>query len=105
MHVFPYSIRPGTPAAKMENQIDKKVKKERAAKASAIANEMSESFANAQIGMALRVLFETETDGVSRGHSENYLEVEVLETGLHGKVLNVQVTDTKNCILRGQLIK
>ncbi len=105
MHVFPYSIRPGTPAAKMENQIDKKTKKERAAKASAIANEMSESFAKAQIGTTLSVLFETETDGISRGHSENYLEVEVLETGLHGKVLNVQVLDTKNCILRGQLIK
>lgn len=104
MHIFPYSIRPGTPAAKMENQIDKKVKKERAARASALANEMSESFAKAQKGKTLSILFETESDGISRGHSENYLEVEVNETGLHGKVLDVQITNATNCILYGKLI-
>ncbi|MBQ8830627.1 MAG: tRNA (N(6)-L-threonylcarbamoyladenosine(37)-C(2))-methylthiotransferase MtaB [Oscillospiraceae bacterium] len=105
MHVFPYSIRPGTPAAKMENQIDKKVKKERSAKASAVADRMSEDFARAQIGKTLSVLFETEGNGISRGHSENYLEVDVAGTGLHGKIVNVQVLDTKNCILQGQLLK
>ena len=105
MHVFPYSIRPGTPAAKMENQLDKRTKKERSAKAASIAENMSVNFANTQIGKTLSVLFETESDGISRGHSENYLEVEVSETDLHGKVLDVRITDTKSCILCGEIIK
>lgn len=102
MHVFPYSIRPGTPAAIMPDQIDKKVKKERASRASAVAKEMSERFAAEQIGKTLSVLFETEENGYSYGHSENYLEVSVLGTGLHGKVMNIQITDKKGCIICGE---
>lgn len=102
MHVFPYSIRPGTPAAVMPDQIDKKVKKERASRASAVAKEMSERFAAEQIGKTLSVLFETEENGYSYGHSENYLEVSVLGTGLHGKVMNIQITDKKGCIICGE---
>lgn len=103
MHIFPYSIRPGTPAAVMPNQIDKSVKKERSAKASALANMMSECFAKAQIGKTLRVLFETESDGVCRGHSENYIEVEVSASKLRGKVINVQITGQKSGILCGEI--
>lgn len=104
MHVFPYSIRPGTPAAKMPDQIDKKVKKARAARASAVADIMSQEFAKLQIGKTLSVLFETESDGISRGHSENYLEVEVEGTLLHGKVLNVQIISNKNNKIYGKII-
>ena len=104
MHVFPYSIRPGTPAAKMPDQIDKKVKKARAARAITIADEMSEEFSKAQIGKTLSVLFETEADGVSHGHSENYLEVEVKGTGLRGTVANVQIIGNKNNKNYGKII-
>lgn len=103
MHIFPYSIRPGTPAAVMPNQIDKSVKKERSARATALSNFMSERFAKAQIGRIHSVLFETESNGVCRGHSENYMEVEVSATKLHGKVMNVQITGQNNGILCGEI--
>ncbi len=91
MHIFPYSVRPGTPAAAME-QIPRAVKHERARRAIGIAQEMHADFARAQIGKTLSVLFEEPEDGVQQGHSENYLPVRVkTEKPLHGCVLPVVI--------------
>ena len=49
MHIFPYSIRPGTPAAKME-QVAKSVKEERAARAAAVAEEMRKAYLEGCVG-------------------------------------------------------
>ncbi len=104
MHVFPYSIRPGTPAADMPGQIEKAVKQERAVRASQAARTMAEAFADGQLGQTLQVLFETEKDGLWHGHSENYLEVAAPGEGLHGRVLTVEITGRKGTQLLGQLV-
>ena len=103
MHVFPYSVRPGTPAAVMPDQTDKKTKKDRAAVISRAARQMTEAFLSRQIGKTLSVLFETEKDGVCFGHSENYAEVAVNGSGLHGKVIEVQIIDKKSGILCAEM--
>jgi len=103
MHIFPYSVRPGTPAAKME-QLTQKVKTERAARAIAAAEEMEKRYLQAQLGRTLTVIFETERDGVSRGHSENYVEVAVEEQGLRGLVKNVKITGLDGKILVGSVL-
>lgn len=103
MHVFPYSVRPGTPAAKME-QLPQKVKTERAARAIATAEEMELAYLRAQLGRTLTVIFETEKDGVSRGHSENYVEVSTAEAGLRGLVKNVKITGLEGKMLVGSVI-
>ena len=77
MHIFPFSSRPGTPAAEMPNQIDKSVKRERARLAADLAAEMAQSFKLSQIGKTVGVLFERESNGIWLGHSENYLEIAV----------------------------
>ncbi|MBR6951742.1 MAG: tRNA (N(6)-L-threonylcarbamoyladenosine(37)-C(2))-methylthiotransferase MtaB [Oscillospiraceae bacterium] len=103
MHVFPYSQRPGTPAASMPEQVPKAEKQRRAALAADAGREMAAAFAEVQKGRTLRVLFETEKDGFWYGHSENYLETAVKGAGLRGRVLDVRVTGASGALLSGQL--
>lgn len=105
MHIFPYSKRDGTPAAKMQDQILKSVKEERVAKASAIAREMRANYLAAQVGNTCEVLFEEQENGYWQGHSENYILVRVeCDNDLKNKVLAVKIEKTENDFLTGILI-
>ena len=74
MHVFPYSIRKGTPAAKME-QVDKKVALERASRLREKAQQLRSSFLSSMIGSTAQVLVEEKTDGFMTGFTSNYIKV------------------------------
>ncbi|MBQ9458357.1 MAG: tRNA (N(6)-L-threonylcarbamoyladenosine(37)-C(2))-methylthiotransferase MtaB [Oscillospiraceae bacterium] len=90
MHIFPYSIRPGTRAAEMA-QIEKHVKEERAARAAEAARAMKERYLARCVGKSFPVLFEgAETSG-SAGHAPNYTEVFVETPGLQNRVLPVRI--------------
>ena len=91
MHVFPYSIRPGTKAAEMK-QVDMPVREERAARASAVAEQMHRAYLERCIGKTFEVLFEQDKNGHSVGHAMNYMEVRVEESGLHNQVRHVKIT-------------
>jgi threonylcarbamoyladenosine tRNA methylthiotransferase MtaB len=76
MHVFRYSARPGTPAARMVGQVDARTKKRRAAEALALAAEARAGFAARQLGREMRVLFERPLpDGRWLGHAESHVPV------------------------------
>jgi threonylcarbamoyladenosine tRNA methylthiotransferase MtaB len=76
IHVFRYSARPGTPAARMVGQVDAQTKKRRANEALVLAAEARRRFAARQIGRELRVLFERRAaDGRWLGHAENHVQV------------------------------
>lgn len=77
IHVFPYSLRKGTKAAAMPDQVPETVKKERAALLAAEAERLHRAFCEKQIGKTHRVLFETAENGFACGHTENYLYVKV----------------------------
>ena len=102
MHIFPYSIRPGTPAAEME-QIPKAVKEERAARAAAAAAAMHEAYLSGCAGQVLEVLFEQPSDGLYLGHAPNYMTVAVQGSGLHNQTLPVKITAVKDGVLLGTL--
>lgn len=102
MHVFPYSIRPGTKAAEMR-QIDMPVREERAARASAVAKTMHEAYLACCVGRIFPVLFERDRKGGSAGHAPNYMEVSVAQEGLHNQVKNVKITAVDGGSLRGEL--
>lgn len=91
MHVFPYSIRPGTKAAEMK-QVNMPVREERAARASAVAEQMHRAYLERCIGKTFEVLFEQDKNGHSVGHAMNYMEVRVEESGLHNQVRRVKIT-------------
>lgn len=63
IHVFRYSPRKGTRAAKMEGQVSEKVKKERAKKIRELSRKMAAEYAKKFIGKKLQVLFERKKDG------------------------------------------
>ena len=102
MHIFPYSIRPGTPAAEME-QVPKAVKEDRARRAAAAAAEMHRAYLDGCVGKTYPVLFEQPRDGKFSGHAPNYMEVLAEGTDLHNQVKNVRITGTDGQVLFGQL--
>jgi threonylcarbamoyladenosine tRNA methylthiotransferase MtaB len=82
MHVFRYSVRPGTPAARMVGQVDARTKKCRADEALALAAEARARYASGQRGMELRVLFERPIPGGRWiGHAENNVLVSASAAG------------------------
>ncbi|MCL1823617.1 MAG: tRNA (N(6)-L-threonylcarbamoyladenosine(37)-C(2))-methylthiotransferase MtaB [Oscillospiraceae bacterium] len=94
IHVFPYSARPGTPAASMENQIPEIIKKERASRLMQAADEMRRDFFKTQTGRTLSVLVEKRTSPEEIfGHAENYAPVKVIsKTAQKNDILNVKIT-------------
>lgn len=104
MHIFPYSVRPGTLAEKLPGKLPAKTKNERAAAAIAAADEMERAYLQSCVGSTLSVLFETEEDGSVRGHAENYTEVRVPLSGLRGQVLDTVITGVEGKVLLGRLL-
>jgi len=104
MHIFPYSLRPGTKAAEMPGQIMKGERRERARIATEIAEDMSKSFIESQLGKIVEVLLERKRDGHWIGHSGNYLEVAVKGNGRKNNIANVRLTDYKDGIVYGEIV-
>ncbi len=103
MHVFPYSVRPGTPAAKMP-QIPRAVKQARAKQASIVAGKMHQQFLHAQIGQTLHVLFEEPDGNTAQGHSENYLPVCIENApSLRSQIHSVSIDTVQDTRLYGHL--
>ena len=103
MHVFPYSIRPGTKAADMP-QVPGPVKEERAARAGALAARLHRAYLEECVGRTYPVLFEQPAAGRYGGHAPNYMEVAVPGgENLHNQVLPVRITGTDGEILWGEL--
>lgn len=104
MHVFPYSVRPGTLAEKLTGKLSQKLKNERTACAITIAEEMETAYLRSCVGSVLSVLFETQEGESIRGHAENYTEVRVSGCGLRGQVLDVEITGLDGKVLLGKLV-
>ena len=81
MHVFPYSKRAGTPAAKMTNQVDEAVKKQRVHLMQKMAEQSAIEFYQRFLGRELEVLFEQEQDGCMEGLTSNYIRVYIKNDG------------------------
>ena len=104
MHIFPYSRRPGTPAAAMEGQIPKAVQEERARRAAAVAGEMEQRYLKKLVGAILPVLFEEEKGGLWQGHAPNYVAVRAEGHQLHNCLRNVRITGIDGSALVGDIL-
>ena len=104
MHVFPYSIRPGTPAAAME-QVPGPVKEERARRAGALARRLKAEHLASQVGKTVQVLFEERrADGLWAGHTPDYLLVEARGEALHNQLRQVELLRAEGDFLAGRII-
>lgn len=75
LHVFPYSVREGTKAAKMEGQVAASIKKERASKLIEIGHELEKNFIDKNVGLVNNVLYEQINGDIIEGYSTNYIRV------------------------------
>ena len=103
MHIFPYSRRPGTPAAAMDGQHGNAVKEERSRRAIAVAEEMSRRFRENLIGSRQRVLFEEQEGDFFTGHAPNYVKIYVNARNLHNEIRDVTITGLHADGLMGEL--
>lgn len=103
IHVFPYSVRPGTRAAAME-QLPKSVKEERAARAGEVAAQLHEQYLQSCVGQVYPVLFEQPgREGEFTGHAPNYMEVTAPGEDLHNCLRPVRIIGVKGTILKGEI--
>ena len=105
IHVFPYSKREGTAAAKMDNQLDNSIKKERARRLIKIDEELQLNYNKKFLNEQVNVLIEEVKDKKSIGHTENYLKVIINEPLLENKCYDVLITDVKVESVTGRLIE
>lgn len=106
VHVFPYSRRKGTAADKAPNQVNEKIKGNRAKEMIALTDELRQEFLKTQIGLTESVLFETmKNNDFCVGYTKNYTPVRVYtKNNLCGQVLNVKIIDVQKDYCIGKLV-
>ncbi|GGA20392.1 tRNA (N(6)-L-threonylcarbamoyladenosine(37)-C(2))-methylthiotransferase MtaB [Paenibacillus physcomitrellae] len=111
LHVFPYSKRTGTPAARMEDQVDEEVKHARVHELIDLSEQMQLAYAEKFVGEVLEVIPERDEKGQygpgrSMGMSDNYLQV-VFDTAedLTGRLCRVKVTEAGVNGCEGTLVR
>lgn len=104
MHVFKYSLRKGTIAAKNKNQIDGNVKEERSKKLIELSDKNEKEYNESYIGKKVEVLFEEEKQGIYQGHTKNYILVKCKSTkNIENKILTVTCQKVENSYILGTL--
>lgn len=97
LHVFPYSARPGTPAARMP-QVSGEIVKARAARLRAAGEAAAGQFLNREIGQVRDVLMETE----SLARTPQYAQVKIDQPLLPGEIAAVELTGVVGETLQGR---
>lgn len=106
MHVFKYSKRAYTRAAKMEEQIDGNIKKRRSEELISIAANDKQKFLSKYIGCVKKVLFESYENGFLQGYTSNYIKVDVKgDSKLCGTIQDVALTSLDGETMQGSLVQ
>ncbi len=97
VHIFAYSPRPGTPAAKAPNQVLNRIKSVRSKQAAVICGALQQQFASSKVGSETDVLLETPMkDGAVFGYTPEYVGIYVKTNHTAGDIIRVMITDAKN---------
>ena len=105
MHIFPYSRRPGTPAAEMPGQLPNAVKEERSRRAIAVAQEMSQCYHRALLGSTQAVLVEGMEGEHSVGHAMNYVKIYIPGAYPRNEIQTVAVKSLYGDGVTGEVIQ
>ncbi|ADL12150.1 tRNA (N(6)-L-threonylcarbamoyladenosine(37)-C(2))-methylthiotransferase MtaB [Acetohalobium arabaticum] len=109
LHVFKYSKREGTAAAKFSNQVHSKLKKERSAKLRKLADDLASQYRKKFLGAELDVLIEEERDGSTdllTGLTDNYLRVMIDDQDQYRKeLIEVELNKLQEDYLIGKITK
>ncbi|MCL7747270.1 tRNA (N(6)-L-threonylcarbamoyladenosine(37)-C(2))-methylthiotransferase MtaB [Halalkalibacter alkaliphilus] len=111
LHVFPYSKRTGTPAARMEDQVDEEIKNERVHRLIELSNQLAKEYASHFEGEVLEVIpeerdKEDKNSGLFIGYTDNYLKVKVPATeDMIGKLVKVKITKAGYPYNEGEFVR
>ncbi|MBM7569617.1 tRNA (N(6)-L-threonylcarbamoyladenosine(37)-C(2))-methylthiotransferase MtaB [Aquibacillus albus] len=101
LHVFPFSRRTGTPAARMDNQVEDEVKNDRVHKLIDLSNKQAKEYASMFEGEVLEVIPEErltddkEEENIFVGYTDNYLKVKFAGSeDMIGKIVRVKIKDS-----------
>jgi len=107
IHVFPFSPRQGTQAARMPQQVETQLKKERSQRMLALAKESAQNFSQQFLDKSMLVLWEKQSgNGVWSGHTDNYIKVYTRTSNdLTNKLLPVKLAEVYGDGVRGVIDK
>lgn len=112
LHVFPYSKRTGTPAARMDDQIDEEVKNERVHRLIELSDQLAKEYASRFEGEVLEVIPEEPfkedgaAEGLYTGYTDNYLKVVFPATEeMVGQIVKVKITKAGYPFNEGQFVR
>lgn len=105
-HVFSYSVRPGTRAAKMPDQVSPQTKESRSHEMAHVTDSTRQAFLKSQITKIEPVLFETDiVNGRYTGYTPNYTPVHVeSKEDIRGKILSVEIVDVMDDFCFGKIL-
>ena len=106
VHVFRYSKRKGTAAAKMQNHVNPDIAKKRSFSAIACASQCANSFMESQLGIVEDVLFETVSEsGIWEGHSMNFTKVKIeSKEMLSGRIRQIRLIRIDEDMIWGEIV-
>lgn len=106
IHVFPYSPRPGTPAAEMEGQLSDSVKQARSRELIALGRQVALCYQRQWIGRETVILPEEKVNGCWEGYSPEYLRIRLNPEAvcISGEPVRVRIQDVSPRLLGGVII-
>lgn len=111
LHVFPYSMRTGTPAARMTDQVDEVVKNERVHRLIELNDQLAKEYASSFEGEVLEVIPEEQykldkETGFYEGYSDNYLKIYFeADESMIGKIVRVKLMEAGYPYNKGQFVR
>jgi threonylcarbamoyladenosine tRNA methylthiotransferase MtaB len=111
LHVFPYSKRTGTPAARMEDQVDEEVKNERVHRLITLSDQLAKEYASQFEDQVLEVIPEDKykndpESGLYEGYADNYLKVVFPGSeDMIGKIVKVKLMKAGYPYNEGQFVR
>ncbi|MGN9164632.1 tRNA (N(6)-L-threonylcarbamoyladenosine(37)-C(2))-methylthiotransferase MtaB [Tissierellaceae bacterium HCP3S3_D8] len=104
IHVFKYSPRKGTPAARYKDQVHGKIKNQRSSLLIALGETLTEEFNEKFLGKSMDVLYEENVDGFYEGYTTNYIRMKALSKhDIIGDIVETKVIDKKDGFLIGEI--
>ena len=103
LHIFPYSVRENTPAAKMP-QIPKNIIKKRAKALREEGIKQMEKYFQTQVGSLAIMLVEQVKENFSYGKSQHFTKIKLSRNLKEGEIINCIITDYNNGMLNAQII-
>ena len=103
LHVFPFSEREGTKAARLNNKLDGKTKKEYANKLIEVSKKLEINYMKKFINKRLDVLIEEYKDGYSYGHTSNFIYVKIKGEYEHNEFISVLLKEVEYPYMLGEV--